>query len=561
MENSAPVFVPEDGSESVAKYLQTRQALVLEEKQHRSDDEFRRTLTPLGQKACAIVSRLREEERKAVWSKSNNENLLDGETELYPGMMFMLAKERMESTKLWRIATKMPKGALLHAHMGALVDLDWLFRQTLAMEGMCFYASQPLLDEKSRQNASVRFKFSKSPPPLGSPSIWSPEYVPETLIPAKVAADTFPDGGREGILAWLKDRTSIVASESIEHHLGVDAIWRKLNDAFAILASIIYHEPILRPFVRKFLSALAEDGVRWVELRDAFASPFRREGQEVPDEDYNEMIRIIGEEIERFKDTEEGKGFWGARIIWTALRHLPSEAIIKSMEHCISAKRAYPHLIAGFDLVGQEDLGKPHKDLISELLWFRQRCTEEGLEIPFFFHAGECLGDGDSTDGNLFDAVLLGTRRIGHGFSLYKHPTLIEMVKERKILIESCPISNEVLRLTSTILAHPLPSLLARGVSASLSNDDPALLGQGTSGMSHDFWSALQAWENLGLAGLGSLAENSVRWAIYEDQTDDEWRRDIEDGYLGSGIRAARMKEWRASWEEFCQWIVNEFGS
>ena len=77
------------------------------------------------------------------------------------------------------------------------------------------------------------------------------------------------------------------------------------------------------------------------------------------------------------------------------------------------------------------------------------------------------------TDNNLFDAILLKTRRIGHGFSLYKHPKLIDMVKEKQILIESCPISNEVLRYSASIMSHPLPALLARGVKASLSNDDP----------------------------------------------------------------------------------------
>lgn len=118
---------------------------------------------------------------------------------------------------------------------------------------------------------------------------------------------------------------------------------------------------------------------------------------------------------------------------------------------------------------------------------------------PFFFHAGECLGDGDETDQNLFDAILLGTRRIGHGFSLYKHPLLMEMVKTKKIIVESCPISNEILRLTSSIKSHPLPALLARGVPCALSNDDPAILGQRGNGVTDDFWQALQGWENLGL--------------------------------------------------------------
>jgi adenosine deaminase CECR1 len=52
------------------------------------------------------------------------------------------------------------------------------------------------------------------------------------------------------------------------------------------------------------------------------------------------------------------------------------------MKHCIAIKTAYPSLIAGFDLVGQEDLGRPLKDLTPELFWFRKRCVEEGIEIP-----------------------------------------------------------------------------------------------------------------------------------------------------------------------------------
>jgi len=229
------------------------------------------------------------------------------------------------------------------------------------------------------------------------------------------------------------------------------------------------------------------------------------------------------------------------------------------MRLCIEMKKLYPNLIAGYDLVGQEDLGRPLVDLTPELFYFKKTCAEEGVNIPFFFHAGETLGDGDETDENLFDAIVFGTRRLGHAFSLYKHPLLIDMVKEKRILVESCPISNEILRLTPSIMHHPLPALLARGVPVALCNDDPAVLGQGVSGMTHDFWQALQGWENLGLAGLGSLAENSVRWAAYEDCTQEEWVQDVKDGLKGKGVRARRMKEWREKWENFCAWIVVSF--
>jgi adenosine deaminase CECR1 len=178
------------------------------------------------------------------------------------------------------------------------------------------------------------------------------------------------------------------------------------------------------------------------------------------------------------------------------------------MHQCLRAKTLYPALLSGYDMVGPEDHGRPLRSLAPLLLYFRSRCTALSLNIPFFFHAGETLGTGSDTDHNLFDSILFSTRRIGHGFSLYKHPLLIDMVKERRIMVESCPISNEMLRYTSSVLAHPLPALLARGVKCCLSNDDPSMMGQGGAVLTCDFWQALQGWENLGLAGLVSLPFN-----------------------------------------------------
>ena len=69
----------------------------------------------------------------------------------------------------------------------------------------------------------------------------------------------------------------------------------------------------------------------------------------------------------------------------------------------------------GFDLVGAENSLKPLIYYAEHLLRFRQRQKEEGVDIPFIFHAGETFGDGTEADLNLYDAILLGTKRIGHG--------------------------------------------------------------------------------------------------------------------------------------------------
>ena len=75
-----------------------------------------------------------------------------------------------------------------------------------------------------------------------------------------------------------------------------------------------------------------------------------------------------------------------------------------------------PYITIGFDLVGPEDFVKPLKYYIEGLLRFRKRVEDLGLDLPFILHAGETLGDGDEVDDNLYDALLLGTKRIGHGY-------------------------------------------------------------------------------------------------------------------------------------------------
>lgn len=126
----------------------------------------------------------------------------------------------------------------------------------------------------------------------------------------------------------------------------------------------------------------------------------------------------------------------------------------------------------GFDLVGAEDAGRPLKDFTKELLEFRQKCDHGKLDIPFLFHAGETLSTGGDTDENLFDAILLKAKRIGHGFALPKHPLALEMIKEQNIAIETCPISNEILHLCPTIEGHSLPILLANNVHCTVNSDN-----------------------------------------------------------------------------------------
>lgn len=80
------------------------------------------------------------------------------------------------------------------------------------------------------------------------------------------------------------------------------------------------------------------------------------------------------------------------------------------------------------------------------LVDFHQTLQDVSKDLNFFFHAGETNQFG-RTDLNLVDAILLNSSRIGHGFALAKHPKLMEIGRNKRIAVELCPISNQVLKV------------------------------------------------------------------------------------------------------------------
>jgi adenosine deaminase CECR1 len=136
-------------------------------------------------------------------------------------------------------------------------------------------------------------------------------------------------------------------------------------------------------------------------------------------------------------------------------------------------------------LVGAEDRPNHIGFYREELIAFQKTCTNLGFDIPFLFHAGETLLDTGGTslpkNSNLYDAVVLKAKRIGHGFALMKHPYLVKKFKEDNICIELCPISNELLHLCRNIKEHPFPELLAAGIPCTVNSDNPSLFRYATS--------------------------------------------------------------------------------
>ncbi|KAK3309140.1 uncharacterized protein B0T15DRAFT_526304 [Chaetomium strumarium] len=533
--------LPKTSDPVIQKFLQSRNALIAEEQKHRSDYSFRQALSPISKKACDIVSRICREERG-----TNN------------------ATVPRATTKSWQIIRRMPKGALLRAHCHALVDIDHLIDATMGTAGMHISCTDGhLATEATRKEGCIRIQF-RGKADSETCSLWTNDYKPGSFIPLTKAAGSFPEGGKEGFVEFLKGRCRISRQGR-----GSGDILAAFSRSSELIGGMLYYEPIWRAFLQRLASNLVQDGIHWAELRLTFPLAYYREGSERPDRDYDHMFHVIGEEVAKFRATDLGKSFQGLRIIWSARRGQDPRSIIEDADNCIATKLLRPDLVAGYDLADSVNYESSPVDLLPALFWFRKQCALERVQIPFFFRAGGYLdddgdnGNGSDSDSSLFDALLLGARRIGNAPSLYRHPRLIEAVKDKRILVETCPTLDEILDPTpGSIKFHPLPALLAQGVPCALCYDHSEILSEHGGGprMTNVFWHVLHARDGLGLAGLGSLAENSVRWATFEDQDAEAWVRDIRAASVGAGIKAARLQKWAVEWERFCLWIVTEYG-
>nr|CAI5840340.1 unnamed protein product [Callosobruchus analis] len=162
----------------------------------------------------------------------------------------------------------------------------------------------------------------------------------------------------------------------------------------------------------------------------------------------------------------------------------------------------------------------------------------------FFFHAGETNWQGETTDFNLLDAVLLGTKRIGHGFALIKHPEVLQLAKHNDIAVEICPISNQVLKLVDDARNHPGSVLIANDYPVVIAPDDPTFWG--ARGLSYDWYVAFMAMTSRedDLRFLKQLAMNSIKYSATSGKEKDElfeqwekdWSKFLEDVLINDNV-------------------------
>ncbi|KAI0340075.1 Metallo-dependent hydrolase [Trametopsis cervina] len=524
-------------------YLTRRDSLIAADRRQRLDVGLK-TTSETDVQADRLVRNIRRQEALTVWGPDRNLDV-DDDTHLFPGMAFLTAREIITQTDLFKIMNKLPKGALLHAHLDATVNAEVLLRLALRHPAL-HVRTTGLLTTTTISSLLPEFHAFPQSEWSSLTSLTASSYASGTWIPLQTARENFDKtlGGPQGFDKWVISAITISPAEAYKTHNTTAKIWEKFTSTFRTAGPLIHYLPVWRDYVREFFLSSIEDGISYLEVRINFLFRFiyGEDGEENVSHStmLSEYDRIL-EEIKRdMRDQGREDEFIGSKIIYSTIRFIPPEELEWYLEDCIALKQQFPHLIAGFDLVGHEDSLHPLIDYIEPLTKFIHRQKELGIEIPFIFHAGETLGDGTPADVNLYDAILLGTKRIGHGFSLIKHPHLMEICKEKSIAVEVCPISNEILRLTSSMPMHPLPALINHGVPVTLCSDDPAVFGN--MGLSFDFFQVLVSSEISGLITMKELARNSFKYSSLDEPD-----------------KRQATAAWDKQWAKFAQWLLQEY--
>ncbi|KAL7295926.1 hypothetical protein TKK_0010962 [Trichogramma kaykai] len=431
-----------------------------------------------------IVLDASEQAVNEILMKAKNEEIDKGfkdPSSFLPSQNFLRVHDSIDNSTVFRVIRDMPKGAALHVHDTAIVSLDYVYHNLTYRPNL--YVSQ--------QDDSLRLRFFDKP----KNDSW-------TLL---------SDARNETLDARIKRQLSLEvdADPDVVYPNG-NAVWKKFISIFVFGRDLICYRPVFEDYTYQGLLEFYQDNVLYVELRTILPTLYELNGTE-----YGpiEVARIYQRVAERFE--RDHPDFVGLKLIYAPSRRVNASKVREYVATARSLVDAFPGFVVGFDLVSQEDIGLPLVEVADQLL-------DLNNELPFFFHAGETNWYGSSSDENLLDAVLLNTRRIGHGYALVKHPELLEMVRRRNIAIELCPVSNQVLALVRDQRNHPASVLFAADYPVVVSSDDPGLWA--ARGLSYDFYEAFLGImsRRADLKVFKKLVYNSIQYSAMSKE--DKWK-------------------------------------
>ena len=206
---------------------------------------------------------------------------------------------------------------------------------------------------------------------------------------------------------------------------------------------------------------------------------------------------------------------WGisSQLILNFLRHLSEADAWATLEQALP----YRDYFSGVGLDSSE-VGNPPEKFARVFA----HCKDLGLRRVA--HAGE-----EGPPAYIWGALdLLHAERIDHGVQAVHDAALMQRLKDERVPLTVCPLSNQKLQVFPDLADHNMPQLLAAGLVATVNSDDPAYFG----GYINDNFVQLFAATGMGAQEAFQLAANSFEASFVPAEQKARWMEQLRHSFV-----------------------------
>lgn len=239
--------------------------------------------------------------------------------------------------------------------------------------------------------------------------------------------------------------------EELKTYLQVPDDCGSLNEyleRFVLPLSVLQSQKALKKAMVDVIKDIAKEGILYAELR--FAPQFHCQKGLTQEE---VVIAAIDGMKEGIKETGVK-----AQLILCCMRDDKNQA--ENIETVELTAKYLGKGVCACDLAGAEAIFKT-KDFKELFLYAKEK------KVPYTIHAGEA-----DDVSSMVAAISFGAKRLGHGVSAMDSEELMLQLKQEKIALECCPISNLHTKKIASMKEHPIKMFLNRGILTTINTDN-----------------------------------------------------------------------------------------